>query len=219
MEPTFDSLLLIGGAGPSRRRLAPFLAGVAFTVAADGGFDLARRLGLRPDLLVGDLDSVRPGRELASLPAERVVRFPPDKDETDAEIGLRLLRERGFRRVILAGGGGGRLDHLLGLLILFERSFHPALWLTDREQVQAVEGRLEFAGWRGQTVSLFPLGEGAGELSSEGLKWPLAGLEWGRGQAGISNRVTADRGWIRVGRGRLLLVRNLPADARRGAAG
>ncbi len=209
MNPqTFDSLLLIGGAGPTRARLTPYLGRVTLTVAADSGFDLARRLRLRPDLLVGDLDSVRLSRALRAYPAERILRFPADKDDTDTELGLRVLRERGCRRTILAGGGGGRLDHLLGLALLFERDPHPALWLTDREEVRVVEGEAELAGWRGETVSLFPLGAGAGGLHSEGLQWPLDGLEWGRGAAGISNRVTADRARVAVGRGRLLLVRN-----------
>jgi thiamine pyrophosphokinase len=210
MEPACDSLLLTGGTGPSRPQILPYLEGVSFVVAADAGFDLALRLGLRPDLLVGDLDSVRPGRELAELPADRIVRYPPDKDETDTEIGLRVLDERGYRRVLLAGGGGGRLDHLLALLNLFERGTHPALWLTDRERVQAIDRELEFTGRPGETVSLFPLGEGAWDLASQGLRWPLAGLEWPRGTAGISNRMTADRARVTVGRGRLLLVRGLP---------
>ena len=156
----FDSLLLIGGAGPARGRLVPHLGGVTLTVAADSGFDLARRLRLRPDLLVGDLDSIRPSRGLRAFPAERILRFPADKDETDTEIGLRVLRERGCRRPILAGGGGGRLDHLLGLLLLFERDPLPALWLTDREEVRVIEGSWSSAAGGGKRSPSSPWGRG-----------------------------------------------------------
>lgn len=51
---------------------------------------------------------------------------------------------------------------------------------------------------------------GAGGMRSEGLKWPLDGINWRRGEAGISNVFTADRGRISVGEGKLLMIRNFP---------
>ena len=204
-----EGLLLLGGEGPARWQLEPVLRSAAFVIAADSGFDLAVRLGVLPDLLVGDLDSVAPGRELAAFPPERIRQYPTDKDETDAELGLRLFAELGYARVVLAGGGGGRLDHLLAVAGLFERDPAPAAWYTAHERVQRVDGEAELAGCRGATVSFFPLGQGAGLLSSEGLKWPLAGLEWPRGYGGVSNLVTGDPAKVRVGRGRLLMVLEL----------
>jgi thiamine pyrophosphokinase len=204
-----EGLLLLGGEGPERRLLEPTLRSAGFVIAADSGFDLAVRLGILPDLLVGDLDSIAAGPQLEAFPPERIRRYPADKDETDAELGLRLFAELGCSRVVMAGGGGGRLDHLLALVGLFERDPAPALWYTARERVQRVDAEAELAGCLGATVSFFPLGQGAGGLSSEGLKWPLAGLEWGRGQGGVSNLVTGDPARVRVRRGRLLMVLGL----------
>jgi thiamine pyrophosphokinase len=204
-----EGLLLLGGEGPQRGQLEATLRSAALVIAADSGFDLALRLGIQPDLLVGDLDSVAPSRELEAFPPERILRFPQDKDETDAELGLRVFAERGLRRVVLAGGGGGRLDHLLALTALFERENPPAAWYTARELVQRVAGQAELAGCRGRRVSFFPLGGPAGGLSSEGLKWPLDGLEWPRGYGGVSNLVTSERARVRVGRGALLMIREL----------
>jgi len=204
-----QGLLLLGGEGPRRAQLEAALRGAELVVAADSGFDLALRLGILPDLLVGDLDSVAASPELAAFPRERVRRFPRDKDETDAELGLRLFAERGFDRVVLAGGGGGRLDHLLAVVALFERDRPPAAWYTARERVERVDGEAVLAGCRGLRVSLFPLGGPAGGLSSEGLKWPLDGLEWPRGYGGVSNLVTNDCARVRVRRGSLLLIREL----------
>ena len=204
-----EGLLLLGGEGPQRAQLEAALRGAALVVAADSGFDLALRLGILPDLLVGDLDSVSASPELEAFPAERILRFPPEKDETDAELGLRVFAERGFRKVVLAGGGGGRLDHLLAVAALFERENIPIAWYTARELVQRVDGEAVLDGCRGRQVSFFPLGGPAGGLSSQGLKWPLDGLEWARGYGGVSNLVTSEHAWVRVRRGSLLMIREL----------
>jgi thiamine pyrophosphokinase len=199
-------LLFTGGEGPSRERLAPFLAGVDLVAAADSGLEAARAAGVEPDIVAGDMDSLA-DRSLLSLYGDRVTLFPSDKDETDTEICLRLLRERGARKVILAGGGGGRLAHLLGIVLLFERPTAPSLWLTAREHVELVERSIALDGCLGQTISWFPAGGPVAIRSSSGLKWPLDGLRWGRGAAGISNVATADRVEVEVARGRLLMVR------------
>ncbi len=199
-------LLFTGGEGPSPERLAPFLEGVELVIAADSGLELARAAGVDPALVVGDMDSLRDPGLLAAY-GERVMRFPVDKDETDTEIGVRLLRERGVDRAIVAGGGGGRLAHLLGLLALFERRFAPSVWLTAREHVQVVDGRLALPGCVGQTISFFPVGGRALIRRSAGLKWPLDGLKWGRGDAGVSNLAVADTVEVELAAGRLLMVR------------
>jgi thiamine pyrophosphokinase len=75
--------------------------------------------------------------------------------------------------------------------------------------VERVEGEALLAGCLGLRVSFFPLGAEAGGLSSEGLKWPLDGLEWPRGRGGVSNLITADPARVRVRRGSLLMIREL----------
>jgi thiamine pyrophosphokinase len=202
-----DGLLLIGGEGPAKEILAPALQSIRCVIAADSGFDLALRLGLEPDLLVGDMDSVAKSPRFLSFPGDRKRAFPEDKDDTDTELGLRIFREMGYRRILLAGGGGGRLDHLVGILSLFCRPFAPVAWFTRCEHIEAVSGDFSFTGWKGQTVSLFPLSARASDMRSEGLKWKLDGLSWRRGDGGISNRVVAESGRISVGRGKLLMIR------------
>jgi thiamine pyrophosphokinase len=205
-------LLLLGGEGPSRDLLEPILPAITFSVAADSGFDLARRLNIVPDLLVGDFDSLEPSPELRDFPEQRMRRYPSDKDETDAELGLQALWDRGFQRVVVAGGGGGRMDHLLGLVALFERDKAPTLWYTSKEIIQIVEGNQIISDCRGQTVSFFPLGGDVSGMSSKGLKWPLDGLEWRRGDMGVSNLICEDRCEVSLKKGRLLMVRTVVAE-------
>ena len=205
-------LLVVGGRGPTALQVRPWLSGVTDVVAADSGFDLAKGWQLEPDLVVGDLDSTAYADQLRGgrVPVQE---FSTDKDETDSEIGVRTLFERGCTEVRIAGGGGGRMDHLLGLVALFERSPAPSVWITHQEHVQVIHGpgAAEFAGYRGQTVSFFPLSDGAAGLGSSGLKWSLDGLEWQPGHAGISNVVTDERMRVEIARGSLLMVRLMPA--------
>jgi thiamine pyrophosphokinase len=160
------------------------------------------------------MDSLPQRSLLERLPPERVFVYPTDKDETDTEIGLRMLRHRGCTDIALAGGGGGRMDHLYAIAMLFERSAPPTRWITAGEDIRLVEESAEFPGWRGSIVSVFPVGEEASRMHSEGLKWPLDGLVFRRGYGGVSNLVTADPACVSVGRGRLLVVRVLREDGR-----
>jgi thiamine pyrophosphokinase len=196
-------LLLTGGHGPGRSDLEPFLGEVGPIVAADSGFDLALALGLRPELIVGDMDSVR-----ARLPQERVRRFPRDKEVTDTELGLQALKDLGCDRVVIAGGGGGRLDHLLFIVALFERETVPLCWITAHEHVEAIRGTAAYRGWVGQTVSFLPLSEGAAIERSEGLRWPLDGLRWKPGEGGVSNVITASPMRLTMAAGALLMIRS-----------
>jgi len=154
------------------------------------------------------MDSLADETLLRRFSRERLLIFPRDKDETDTEIGLRILFERGWSAVTIAGGAGGRIDHLLAILGLFERDPAPERWITGAEDIILVTGEAQFDGWAGSTVSVFPVGDRAAGLHSEGLKWPLDGMEFRRGFAGISNLATSDRVRLRVEIGKLLVVRS-----------
>jgi thiamine pyrophosphokinase len=187
------------------------LCGQVLVVAADSGLHTAAAAGIRPDWIVGDMDSID-SAELAAYPAEQVLRYPVDKDYTDTELAFSLLEEKGAAEIIIIGGGGGRTDHLFAIRSLFERDNPPARWLTAAEDIRCLcEGEtLSIAKRKGfppvqtnaesqssgdqvsaekspQLVSVFPLGDGPWKAESSGLKWPLAGVSWTRGFFGISN--------------------------------
>lgn len=185
-----SALLVTGGDGPSWQAIQQRMGEFSFICAADSGLDVLRSWGIRPDLVVGDMDSIADPSVLAEYPD--VLPFPRDKDDTDTEIGIRELRSRGFGRVVLAGGGGGRLDHLLAVRALLERPDGPDEWLTRMERVVRLEEPARFSVTPGATVSVFPLAGGASGMKSSGLKWPLGGLWWDQGHFGVSNVAVAD---------------------------
>lgn len=199
------ALVLAAGTAPLPWLTPPLLEGVAMVIAADGGLELARTLRLRPDLLVGDMDSVSESA-LAAYPDVPRQTHPTDKDELDLELAIAAALERGATRIRVLGAFGGRLDQSLAALFVAAR--YAAAPRTGAEWAEAAGAPISLHGAgheahvvtperhlalelpAGTTVSLLPLGEGA-EASSAGLAFPLdrTPLPFGTG-LGVSNRVT-----------------------------
>ncbi|MDR1626990.1 MAG: thiamine diphosphokinase [Spirochaetia bacterium] len=196
-----------GGLWPAKENCEEYLNEAGLYVAADSGLLLARSFGLRPDYIVGDMDSLPNLAMLDDYDPGSVMRYPREKDYSDTELGLELAREKGCDRVFLIGGGGGRMDHFLALYSLFHRKNPPSAWLTDRDEMIYIDSRYALEGCKGKEISLFPLGSQRVRMRSTGLKWPLGGLEWRIGDVGISNIVADNYAEIQIVTGALLLMR------------
>lgn len=213
MAKSPKGVLFIGGDGPTAEVVAPYVDVADMIIAADSGYDLARSIGVTPDLLVGDMDSLS-GRDDADRRLRgRIHLFDREKDETDTEIGLRTLRERGIGEVTIVGGGGGRLDHLIGILTLFERRFPPKRWFTAGEEIVYIDGEERFSRMNGVVCSFFPVGDTVTTMRSTGLRWPLDGLSWRHGDFGISNYGINETVTVGMQSGCLIMVRNLQEAA------
>ncbi|MDR0403051.1 MAG: thiamine diphosphokinase [Treponema sp.] len=217
-------IVFTGGEGPQPDRCRAVLeeardaGGNPLVAAADSGLSAAEAAGIRPDWIIGDMDSLGtryspvggvPDARLAAYRPEQVLRYPADKDYSDTELAVSLLREKGCRRIWIAGGGGGRIDHLFAIRSLFEREEPPERWLTSREDIRCLQspGALEAAaGENPCPVSVFPLGTGPWKAASAGLKWPLAGLVWERGFFGLSNEAPDGVFTIRAEKGRFMVI-------------
>ena len=185
----------------------------AMVIAADGGASSLDRLGRRPDLLVGDLDSVEPaqvaGLERAGVPVQR---HPADKDATDTELAVRAAIESGATEVVVLGAlGGDRLDHeLANLLLLVDPRLLtvPARIVRGPVTVRGLQaGSLALDGAVGDLVSLLPVGGDAVGITTTGLRWPLeaATLRIGRSR-GISNEIVSVPASVALEGGSLLVV-------------
>ncbi len=201
--------------------------GIALVIAADGGLPRARRLGLVPEVLVGDLDSLDPVLAAEAAAAGiAVVRAPADKDESDTELALLEAVRRGATRVTLLGAfGGSRVDHALANLWLLA---HPGLvgvdlvLLDDRTRAWLITAPAPGGGPAvhplpgpiGATVSLLPHGGDVSGITTTGLRYPLRDEPLVVGPArGLSNvRIAPDAG-ITVRAGRLLVVETAFAPA------
>ena len=202
-------ILVAGGPAPPATRPLPHGATV---IAADGGVDHALALGLRVELAVGDFDSVTPGGLAAAEAAgARIERHPAEKDATDLELALDVAAALEPRRLIVVGVAGGRLDHLLaGLLLLgAERYGHLEVdAIAGQALVHVVRGARRLEGKPGELVSLLPLGGDAEGVTTDGLRYPLAGETMAAGSTrGVSNEFAETQARVRVARGVVLAVR------------
>lgn len=205
-----DVVVLVGG-DPVPVDLVPPLPDRAYVIAADSGLHLASEFGLPVHLVVGDLDSVEPGRlaeyEGAGVPVQR---HPVAKDRTDLAIALDAAAALGPARVTLLGGHGGRLDHLLGNALVLAADAYRHLTLTALvagATITVVRGRRVLRGAAGDYVSLLPVHGPARGVTTDGLRFALHGEDLSPGSTrGISNQFLTDRASVQVEAGALLAV-------------
>lgn len=202
---------VFAGGDPVDTRWLDALPDDAFVVAADSGLEHVRRLGLRADLVVGDLDSVsEPTLADARAAGVEIEVHPADKDATDLELALRAARRQRPHRVTVVGGAGGRLDHFLANALLLTHpdwaGFDLQAFVGDA-RVLVVRSTVELTGRVGSLVSLLaPAGVARG-VSTRGLRWELDDAELRPGSThGVSNEMTATTATVSLRDGVLLTI-------------
>lgn len=189
-------------------------------IGADGGTLHLLAVDRKPDVVVGDLDSL-PRETVASLVAAGVLveRHKPEKDQTDLELALERALEDGAKEIVLVGALGGRLDQTLAnLLIVAQRDWPVPVRVVEGDQVAEVlrgPGRLVLHGPAGSTVSAIPLSAAVTGITYTGLEYPLndATLRFGSTR-GVSNVLAASPASIRIDSGILLVIHSLQATVR-----
>ncbi|HIG56523.1 MAG TPA: thiamine diphosphokinase [Candidatus Latescibacteria bacterium] len=201
------ALVLGNGEPPSRELINELIGGDMLLLCADGGADTARRYGLVPDYIVGDLDSVS-RKSSAGVDPEHIIRVAADNTGTDIEKVLRHAVDLGISEAVLLGFTGRRTDHLLWNLSVFKTFAEQiALRIVDEYcDLRLIGQRIRFRATIGQKISLCPLNGPVEGITTTGLKFALQNESLVPGlRDGISNEVVADIVEIEVERGDLLL--------------
>ncbi len=175
-------------------------------IAADAGYETARRLGVEPDILLGDYDSApRP-------PANaKTWVLPAEKDDTDTYFAARKAIELGADEVAILGGLGGRLDHTLAnlqtLVFLAQNGVRAQLVDEANEATALLPGAYRIPARQGWYLSLLSAGEAARGVTLSGLKYPLHEATVTHSfPIGVSNEFVADTATVRFTGGILFLV-------------
>ncbi len=171
--------------------------------AVDGGALHCRQLGLKPDLIIGDLDSC-PADLLEFYSDVPCKRFPVDKDETDLELALNELMHFDTQEITLFGALGSRIDHTLSNILILSR-FPSRLFIESKhERLFVIDKTVSLSCNIGQIISLIPLNGPVTGIDTDGLKWNLSKSVLDKNFIGISNQAVKSQVHITVEHGDLL---------------
>ncbi len=189
-----------------------------FVIAVDGGLMYCESLGVEPDLIVGDFDSITDSfvgalEEIEKRSPEKVVRLNTMKDDTDTMAALKIGIERGFEVFYMYGCGGGRLEHTIAniqsLIYLKDRDLKGYIMegegMTFVMRNESVSFKETMEGY----VSLFALDPVIKGVTEKGLKYTLEKAELSYGfPLGVSNEFIGVQSEIAVDSGTALVVVN-----------
>lgn len=194
-----------------------------YLMAADGGANHLLKMGILPEIVIGDLDSIDEDTlfELTSAEVE-IKQYSEDKDETDIELALHYAVELRPSAILIVGALGGRLDQTLANLSILTDPTLPKIDIRMDDGVEEVffcrastanGGQVEVQGRSGDIISLIPWHGSVEGVHTEGLQWPLYGETlFSDKSRGISNRMVNETASIRIQSGLLLVVHRRGPD-------
>ena len=198
-------------------------------IAADGGYKYLIEMGIEPDVLLGDFDS------LEIVPEHRhLIRHSPIKDDTDMALAVAYAKAEGYRRFFLYGGLGGRLDHTIANLQLMTGMSQEGLEVyligegiiattisgqmkhgvgvskmarIDLSESAYLREEICFPSSAQGMISVFCMGEPAHGVREKGLKYTLSDVVLaGNTTLGVSNEFLGCDSSISVESGTLLIM-------------
>ncbi len=180
-------------------------------IVVDGALEITHRLGVEPDYIVGDFDTVN--QELLEYYENDIIlRHPPEKDQTDTELAIETALNSGCDRLVFFGATGSRLDHSLGNIFLLERLLKQGIEaeiLNENNKLYLKNQGfiLNRKETEGDFVSLLPLTETVENVTLCGFKYPVEHLTFYREKTlGISNEITEDKATVEFSKGTFIVV-------------
>ena len=204
-------IIFANGELPDLNQARLILRNDDYIVCADGGTRHALALNIRPNLIIGDMDSAEKN-QLQKLKEEDVSieLFPHDKNETDLELAINRAVELKPEQIVIVAALGGRLDQTLGNIALLNNTRHSPLDIRLDDGVEALflcRDQVQVHGRSGDLVSLIPWQGAASNVQTQNLKWPLKNETlYPDKTRGISNEMLGDTASISIGSGLLLIV-------------
>ena len=178
-----------------------------YIVCADGGYRHALKLGIRPDVLIGDMDSV--GDE--SYDGE-IINLPVRKDFTDSEVCVKYVLLKDFDEILMLGFIGTRLDHTITNLMLLKQiaeSGKKGKIIDEHNEIHFTSGENIIYGKKGDLISLIPFGGDLTGITTSGLDYPLENetLVFGESR-GVSNVMISGKCTVNIGGGSGLIIKS-----------
>lgn len=182
-----------------------------YILCADGGLRHAKHIGVIPNSVIGDFDSInKESMDFIHQNKIPMEKFPAEKDETDTELALRVILELGYKDVTIVGGTGSRLDHTLANIFLLRKllSYNAAgRIMNNNNTVYLVNKELVLEKREGYFISILPINSDGVKVTLEGFYYPLKDQRIDFGSTlGVSNVITKESGIISVLQGEAIVI-------------
>lgn len=204
--------IFLNGESLTKKRIRDNLKPTDTIICADGGANAAFTVKVKPDLVIGDNDSLdSKTEELIRKNKIQKITFPKDKDQTDSELALNYALKRGFTNLILVGFAGDRIDHVLALLF-YVTSYTKNVEITLLTQTQNIyllkSTHVSLTGKKGDFVSLLPLEKNV-RVTTSGLKYSLKNTSLPLAKTiGVSNEFLKEKARVKAD-GKLLVIQTI----------
>ncbi len=204
-------IVVAGGTLLNPGAFKPMISRADRVVCADGGAGHLAGMGLRPHVVMGDLDSITPSLQ-SDLEAAGVafIRHPVDKDYTDTELAARWAVDNGATEITFLGTTGTRMDHTLANIFLMEKISAMGVaccMVDDHNEMYLIRDEITFERAPDTYVSILPISRKVTGITLTGLAFPLLNATLFRGDStGISNRFAASTATISLTSGILLVT-------------
>lgn len=173
-----------------------------FIICADGGYNHAVKMGIEPDVLIGDFDSAINYETVADR-----IEYPKRKDFTDGELAVMYAKERGFDNIVLTAMTGDRLDHTIADILLLAKCKNGML-IDDNNEIYLLRDKIEISGRKGQIISVIPISLDTEGVATSGLEYPLCDETlYFASSRGVSNVMIEDKCKISIKKGMALVIK------------
>lgn len=208
--------LIVAGGNTSDTFAAEVIkkGGYEIIIAADSGMEFLHRVGINPDIIIGDFDSVDSGilEYYREQPQIEICMLNPIKDHTDTESAIREAIGRGAKRITILGGTGTRLDHVLGNISLLGIGLEEdvSIELVDpNNRIRMFDKPVTITKKRqyGTYISVIPYSDRVTNVTITGVKYPLTDYTMGGfNSLGVSNEIEDDEAQISFEEGIIVLI-------------
>jgi thiamine pyrophosphokinase len=211
--------IIIGNGKPPGKSIIRFLQSRNYStiICADGGANSARRLGIIPDYIIGDLDSIFHETLKYYKHKSKIIKIERQND-TDVEKCLKLAIKKGFSIAAMTGVTGDRLDHTfcnLGIVLKFFNKIEIEI-IADKSLLRVYTGKVSIKTKPNEIISLYGL-DGKTIITSKGLKYPLikTALPFGKKES-TSNVALSDKIDLKISGGIIFVIRDFNTLRRNG---
>ncbi len=203
-------VIVCNGSVKDYNAIREFFDKADYIISVDGGAGHLRKLGITPDVLLGDFDSADK-EDLLYFQSQgiKAEKFPVEKDMTDSELAIERALEKGADEVIFIGAVGTRFDHSMANILLLKKLLDKkvsACIADEHNRIYMFDSTFSLQRQEGYKLSLIPVSNWVTGVTTKGLKYPLSNATMHLGTSwGVSNEFCEDTATVTIGEGILLV--------------